>query len=157
MIVRYLLNLFCSFNINITNESRKVEIRRDLCRKSCFIRGISFTFEIKERRARGCERIIVAIADFLYEDSVSIPREILKDLAQWSGDRLRRGHCPRKYELTTFPSQGFFKRHNFLREKEKCVVSSRCDVNRSKMVEILEYFEYDFTSILTSIPTINLC
>lgn len=140
MVVRYLLNLFCSCNINITNESRKVEIRRDLCRKSCFIRGISFTFEIKERRARGCERIIVATADFLYEDSVSIPREILKDLAQWSEDRLRRGHCPRKYELTTFLSRQGFLRDTIFYEKKRSALFP-VDVNRSKMIGISEYFE----------------
>lgn len=119
MTIQYLLYLFCPCNINITNKSREVEIRRDLRRESCFIRGISSAFEIKERRARGCGKIIVATADFLYEDSVSIPREILKDLAQWSGDHLRRGHCPRKYELTTFLPQGFFKRHNFLPSTRK--------------------------------------
>lgn len=59
-----------------------MEIRRDLCWESCFIRGFSAAFEIKERRAQDCERIIVATADFLYEDSLSIPREILKNPVQ---------------------------------------------------------------------------
>lgn len=141
--VRYLLNLFCPWDINITNESREVEIRRDLCWEPCFIRRISSAFEIKERRAQVCERIIVATADFLYEDSLSIPREILKDLVQWSGERLRRGHCPRKYELMTFLPQGFFKGHNFLpsarkRETRYFRVDVKRNVKRSEMIGISE-------------------
>lgn len=84
--------------------------KASLCRDPCFIRGSSAP-RLKDawvRAARGSwsrPRIsFMKIPNTLWET--------LKNAVQWSEGRLRRGHCPRKYDSTATVSRETFKRYN---------------------------------------------